>query len=192
MPKESAESMNERGSQSPELAAIPAKPGSAYGPGLKSRLVASVFVVPGTAFFIWVAAGLIIQGHYLAGTVFATAAAVAAVTLVFNLTMRVEVGEHSITRSWLFGSTVVPVDEITRLGWGGSRGTSILTIKYGKKSFIQLPSNALTREELHKIHKDVLAEALAAHGLEGAPLRPLFSEQVGYVDIDEMIKMKHT
>jgi hypothetical protein len=43
---------------------------------------------------------------------------------------------------------------------------------------------------LRTIHKDLLAHALAAHGLEGAPLRPLFSEDVGYVDIDEMIKLK--
>ena len=170
---------------------MPARHANVYSPGLKAQLAASVFVVPGTAFFIWVAAGLSTQGHYLVGTAFAIAGALAAAVLVFNLTMRVEVGEHSITRSWLFGSTVVPADEITRLCWGGSRGTSILTIKYGKKSFIQLPSNALTREDLRKIHKDVLAGALAAHGLEGMPLRPLFSEQVGYVDIDEMIKMKH-
>lgn len=183
--------MDERGAQSPERPPMPARHANVYSPGLKAQLAASVFVVPGTAFFIWVAAGLSTQGHYLVGTAFAIAGALAAAVLVFNLTMRVEVGEHSITRSWLFGSTVVPADEITRLCWGGSRGTSILTIKYGKKSFIQLPSNALTREDLRKIHKDVLAGALAAHGLEGMPLRPLFSEQVGYVDIDEMIKMKH-
>jgi hypothetical protein len=192
MPDESTEAMNERASHSPECSEMPGKPINAYWPGPSSRLVAFVFVVPGIALFIWAAVDLIIQGHYLAGAAFATAGVLAAVALVFLLTMRVEMDDRSITRSWLFGRTVVPVDEVTRLGWGGSRGTSILTIKYGKKSFIQLSSNALTREELHKIHKDVLAEALAAHGLEGAPLRPLFSEQVGYVDIDEMIKMKHT
>jgi len=140
---------------------------------------------------MWVAAGLILQGHYLVGTVLATAGALAVVGLVFLLTMRVETDDRSVTRSWLFGRTIVPVDEITRLVWGGSRGTIILTIRYGKKSFIQLPSNVLAREDLRKIHSDVLAGALAAHGLEGAPLWPLFSEQVGYVDIDEMLKMKH-
>jgi hypothetical protein len=183
--------MGEKGSRSPEPAAMPAKPTHAYLPGLTARLLAVAFVVPGIALFVWAAASLVIQAHYLVGTAFAIAGALAATALLYLQTMRIEVDERSITRSWLFGSTVVPVGDITRLGWGGSRGTITLTIKYGKKSFIQLASNALTRDDLRAIHDDVLAKALAAHSLEGTPLRPLFSELVGYVDINEMITMKH-
>jgi hypothetical protein len=191
MPEQSAELVGERGPRSPEPAAMPEKPTHTYSPGLSARLVAAAFVVPGIALFVWAAGALIIQGHYVVGAAFAMAGALAATALVWLQTLRVEVDERSITRSWLFGSTVVSVGDITRLGWGGSRGTITLTIKYGKKSFIQLPSNALTRDDLREIHDDVLAKALATHGLEGAPLRPLFSELVGYVDIDEMKSMKH-
>jgi hypothetical protein len=106
--------------------------------------------------------------------------------------MRVEMDGCSVARLWLFGRTVFPVEEVTRLSWGGGRGVLVLTISYGTRNSIALSNNAFTDEDLHRIHKDVLAEALAAHGLEGKPLRPLFSESVGYIDIAEMIKVKHT
>ena len=192
MSEQSVASTGEKGSRSPEPDAMPAKPTHTHSPGLSARLVAAAFMVPAIALFVWAAGSLIIQGHYLVGTAFAIAGALATTALLYLQTMRVEVDERSITRSWLFGSTVVPVGDTTRLGWGGSRGTIILTIKCGEKSFLQLPSNALTRDDLREIHDDVLAKALAAHGLEGAPLRPLFSELAGYVDIGEMITMKHT
>lgn len=100
--------------------------------------------------------------------------------------MCVVMDAHSITRSWQFGSKIVPIGEVHRLAWGGARGVLILTIHYGAKQFIQISSNSLERNELRAIHDDVLA----ARGLQGVPLMPRFAEYVGYVDIDETLKAK--
>jgi hypothetical protein len=159
-------------------------------PSRPSRIQALLLLIPMTSLLIGVAAKLAMQGVYLASAVFVIAAVLLAVFLVFQLTQRVEMDEHSITRSWLFGRTVVPVNEITRLGWNGFREL-ILTIRFGGKKFIQLSTNVFTEQELRGIHRDLLAGVLAVRGLEGEPLLPRFSESVGYVDIDEMVRQKH-
>lgn len=161
-----------------------------YRPSSRSRFVTLLVGVPGGAVFLFAGAKGINQIPLLLSCAFLALGIGVARQVLFDLTMRIEMDAHSITRSWRFGSTVISIDEIHRLSWGGGRGVLILSIHYGSKQFIQISSNALTKDELRQIHKDVLAEALAAHGLEGAPLRPLFSEQVGYVDIDEMMTMK--
>jgi hypothetical protein len=161
-----------------------------YGASSASRLVTLLVGVPGVVVFLFAGAKGVDQIPILLSCAFLALGIGVARQVLFDLTMRIEMDAHSITRSWLFGSTVIPIDEIHRLSWGGGRGVLILSIHYGTKKFIQISSNALTKDELRQIHKDLLAEALTAHGLEGAPLRPLFSEQVGYVDIDEMITMK--
>jgi hypothetical protein len=50
----------------------------------------------------------------------------------------------------------------------------------------QLSTYAFSESELRGIQKEVIA----ARGLEGEPLLPMFAEQVGYVDIAEMSKRK--
>jgi hypothetical protein len=153
----------------------------------RSRILQLLSVLPAISLFIWVGAIAAIHGNYLVSAAFVAAAFLLLVFLMFQLTLRVEVDEHSVTRSWLFGSTVVPVGEINRLRWGGARGVLVLTISYDKKRSIQLSTNALAEQELREIQKEVLVGC----GLEGEPLLPLFAEQVGYVDIDEMSKRKH-
>jgi len=162
-----------------------------YCPSSTARYVTLLVGVPGTALFVFAGVKGIGQIPVLLSCAFVALGLAVARQILFDLTMRVDMDAHSITRSWLLGSVVIPIDEIHRLSWGGARGVLILSIHYGAKRFIQISSNALTKDELRKIHKDVLAEVITAHGLEGSPLRPLFSEQVGYVDIDEMIAMKH-
>ncbi|MET3653975.1 hypothetical protein [Dyella japonica] len=161
-----------------------------YRPSSTSRSVMLLVGVPGTAIFWFVGIKAIGQVPLLLSCAFVAAGGAIARQVLFDLTMRVDMDAHSITRSWQFGSVVVPIDKIHRLSWGGARGSLVLSIHYGAKRFIQISSNVLTKDELRKIHKDLLAAAIAAHGLEGTPLRPLFSEQVGYIDIDEMIAMK--
>lgn len=161
-----------------------------YRPSRLTQLTLLVFVLPVACLMFLAGTRVADRENLLVGVSFIAAAAALLAFLVFNLTMRVVVDERSVTRSWLLGSTTVQVSEITRFAWAGARGVLILTISYGKRKFIQLSSNALTKEELRGIYKDLLAKALAAQGLEGQPLRPLFSESVGYVDIAEMVRIK--
>lgn len=161
-----------------------------FHPSRLQRFGLVVLLVPGICLFSWLGVGVATQGNYLVGGVFAALAAVVAHSLMFNLTMRVDLDEHSLTRSWLFGRTVVPIDSIRCLRLGRERATTILSIHYGRKKFILLTGNALARKDLQEIHGDLLAGAIAAHGLEGQPLIPQFSEHVGYIDIAGMIEAK--
>ena len=149
-----------------------------------------VLLLPGICLMSWLGLYSATQGSYLAAVFLIAIGFTLALFLVFQVTMRVEMDERSLTRSWLFGRTVVPIDTIHSLRWRGSKGTTILAIQYGRKKFIQLSTNAMTKDGLHEIHGDLLAGAIAAHGLERQPLRPQFSDLVGYVDIADMIKAK--
>lgn len=149
-----------------------------------------VLLLPGIFLFGWLGFCAATRESYLAAAFLIAVGVTLALFLVFQATMRVEMDERSLTRSWLFGSTVVPIDTIHSLRWEGSKGTTLLTIQYGRKKFIQLSDDALTKDGLHEVHGDLLAGAIAAHGLQGQPLRPAFSDLAGYVDIADMIKAK--
>lgn len=157
-----------------------------YRPSSKSRLVTLLVGLPGAALFLFTGAIGVGQMPLLLSCAFFAVGIAVARQVLFDLTMRVEMDGHSITRTWLLGNKIVPIDEIHRLSWGGARGVLILTIHYGAKRFIQISSNSLDRRELRAIHDD----ALAARGLEGVPLMPRFAKYVGYVDIDETFRMK--
>lgn len=122
----------------------------------------------------------------MVGAAFLMLAMLLTVFLVFHLTVRVDIDNHSVMRSWLFGRTVVPMEEITRLRWTRSRGAIILTIRYGKKSFIQLSNYAFTELELQGIQNEVIA----ARGLEGQALTPMYGGQMGDVDLAKMSEFK--
>lgn len=157
-----------------------------YVPASTSRFVTLLIGLPGTALFLFVGVKAIDQAPIVVAFALVAVGIVLARQVLFDLTMRVDLDAHSITRTSLFGSRVVPIDEIHRLSWGGARGVLILTIHYGAKHFIQISSNSLEKTELRAIQNDVLA----ARGLAGVPLRPLFAESVGYIDIDEMARLK--
>lgn len=157
-----------------------------YSPSSSSRFIALLVGLPAIGLCFWVSVKALSDAPILVAGLFALLGVGLAIQVLFSLTLRVAMDAHSITRSWLLGRTVVPVDAIHRLSWGGSRGTLILTIRYGAKRFIQLSSHAIARPSLREIHDAVLA----ARGLEGVPLQPPFAEHVGYVDIDDMIKAK--
>ncbi|WP_266158248.1 hypothetical protein [Dyella silvatica] len=160
-----------------------------FHPSHSSRFLSLLLLLPATCLLIWVARKLAIQGMYPVSAVVVATGTLLAAFLVFQLTLRVEMDEHSITRSWLFGARTVPVGEISWLSCGEVKGELMLGIRYGKKRYMQLSSNTLTKEDLRGIHKDVLREILAARGLEGEPLWPLY---MPYVDFDEMLKRKHS
>lgn len=157
-----------------------------YRPTSISRFVTLLVGIPGIALCFWAGTKAVGQVPVIVACAFVALGVVLAVKVLFDLTLRVVMDAQSITRSWQFGSAVVPIKEIHRLAWGGARGVLILTIHYGAKRFIQISSNSLEKNELRAIHNDVLA----ALGLEGVPLMPRFAEYVGYVDIDETLKMK--
>lgn len=159
-------------------------------PSRLKRLGLLILLLPGICLMYWLGFYAATQGSYLVAGFLIPIGVTLTLFLMFQVTMRVEMDERSLTRSSLFGSTVVPIDTIHSLRWGGSKGTSILIIQYGRKKFIQLSTDALTKDGLHEIHGDLLAGAIAAHGLEGQQLRPQFSDLVGYVDIADMIKAK--
>lgn len=147
---------------------------------LRSRILLLLFVSPAIVLFALLGVDIALTANVLAGIAFVIAGLLLALWLVFQLTFRLEIDASSIVRSWVFGGTVVPMGEISRLVWGGSRGQCILTIRF-KKSWIQLSSLTLTRDELHEIQQDILAY----RGLEGQPLWPPMAP---YVDIDKMIE----
>lgn len=157
-----------------------------YAPASTSRFVTLLIGLPGTALFLWVGVEAVGQAPFVVAFALVAVGIALARQVLFDLTMHVDMDAHSITRSWLFGSKIVPVDEIHRLSWGGARGVLVLTIHYGAKRSIQISSSSLEKNELREIYRDVLA----ARGLEGVPLMPRFAEYVGYVDVDETLKMK--
>lgn len=161
-----------------------------FHPSRLQRFGLFVLLLPAIGLFSWMGVEIATQGNGLVGGMFVVLAAVVARSLTFDATMCVDLDEHSLTRSWLFGRTVVPIDSVRCLRFGRERATTILSIQYGRKKFILLTGNALARKDLQEIHGDLLAGAIAAHGLEGQPFRPPFSEHVGYVDIADMIKAK--
>ena len=136
---------------------------------------------------MWMGAKIFTQGQYPVGAAFIMLAMLLAAFLVFQLTVRVDIDDHSVTRSWLLGRTIVPMEEITRLRWARSRGVLILTIRYGRKSFFQLSNYAFTESELRGIQHEVIA----ARGFEGQPLPPMFEGQAGYVDLTEMSESRN-
>ncbi|RQT06585.1 hypothetical protein DF044_30055 [Burkholderia contaminans] len=111
-------------------------------------------------------------------------AALLAAWLTFMLTMRVDLTEQTIVRSWLLGYKAVPISQITSLRWSGARGQTILSVAYGKpRRFILLSSIIVPTAKLLEIQNDILA----LRGLAGETLWPPMSTDV---DIDKMLERK--
>jgi hypothetical protein len=149
-----------------------------------SRICLLLFVVPGSAMFFWAGFAIYESRNVLVGLIFEVVAVLLSIWLIFMLTTRVDMNDRSIVRSWLFGRKVVPIEDITKLQWGGARGQTILTVMYGKRRFIGLSSIVVSRENLLGMQKDILA----LHGLEGESLWPPMAP---YVDIQKMTELKH-
>lgn len=154
-----------------------------YTASMRSRLSALVIVVPASTLCFWVAMSVVLKGHVFICAAFIVMGVLLSMRLAYGLSMRVDMDTKSIVRTWLFGRTIVPIDNIHRLSWGGGRGNVFLSIHYGKKHSIQLGSTELAKEELREIQRDILS----FRGLEGEPLWPRMAE---YVDIDKMIEQK--
>ena len=150
-----------------------------------SRLCLLLFVAPCIVLFFWVGFGIASRENVLVGLIFVLTAVLLITWSVFMLTMRVNMNDDSIVRTWLLGRKVVSVHDITTLRWGGGRGQTILSIVYGKsRRFIMLSSIVVPSEELLGIQKDILT----ARGLEGEALWP---PMAAYVEIDKMLERKH-
>ncbi|MBD8900191.1 hypothetical protein [Rhodanobacter sp. DHG33] len=150
-----------------------------------SRLCVLLFVAPCVGLFFWVGFEIASRQNILVGLIFVLVAVFLSIWIAFMLTMRIDMSDDSIVRTWLLGRKVVPIHDITTLRWGGARGQTILSIVYGKsRRFITISSIVVSREKLLGIQKDVLA----ARGLEGEVLWP---PMAAYVDIDKMLERKH-
>jgi hypothetical protein len=146
----------------------------------RTRIFLPVFILPGILLFIVLGVDLALTANMAVGIAFVIGSFLLALWLVFQLTIRVEMDEQTILRSWMFGRTIVPVQEISRLDWGGSKGQQILTIRF-KKRWIQLSSLSITRSELQEIQHDILL----FRGLDGQALWPPMAP---YVDINNMVE----
>jgi hypothetical protein len=156
-----------------------------YKASWSSRICLLFFIVPCIALFVFTSIEMSNQGNILGGVIFVALALLLAMWLTFLLTMRVEMNDRSIVRSSLFGSKVVPIDEIKTLRWGAGRGQLILTIVYGeRRRFINLSSIVVLDEKLRGIQTDILS----LRGLEGEALFPPMGP---YVDIEKMVERKH-
>ncbi|HWU77624.1 MAG TPA: hypothetical protein VN043_14060 [Rhodanobacter sp.] len=150
-----------------------------------SRLCVLLFVAPCVGLFFWVGFEIASRQNIMVGLIFVLVAGLLSIWIAFMLTMRVDMSDDSIVRTWLLGRKVVPIHDITTLRWSGARGQTILSIVYGKsRRFITLSSIVVPREKLLGIQKDVLA----ARGLEGEALWPPMAT---YVDVDKMLERKH-
>ena len=146
----------------------------------RTRVLLPLFILPAVVFFILLGADTALTSNLLVGIAFVVAGLLLALWLVFQLTVRIEMDEQSILRSWMFGSTIVPIRQINVLDWGGSKGQQILTIRFNKH-WIQLSSLTFRRAQLQEIQNDILT----FRGLEGQPLWPPYAP---YVDIDKMLE----
>ncbi|MFZ0872225.1 MAG: hypothetical protein WAM90_16055 [Rhodanobacter sp.] len=150
-----------------------------------SRICLLFFGVPCVALFVFTGIEFVKQNNIFVGVLFVALTLLTAMWLTFLLTMRVEMNDRSIVRSSLFGSKVVPIDEIKTLRWDSGRGQLILSIVYGeKRRFITLSSIVVLDEKLRGIQTDILA----LRGLEG---EALFPPMASYVDIEKMVERKH-
>jgi hypothetical protein len=146
----------------------------------RTRILLPLFILPAIVFFILLGVELTLTANIVVGIAFVIAGLLLTLWLVFQLTVRIEMDAQSIVRSWMFGSTIVPIRKINLLNWGGSKGQQILTIRFEQR-WIQLSSLTFTRPQLHEIQDDILA----FRGLEGQPLWPPMAP---YVDIDKMLE----
>ncbi|QEE25111.1 hypothetical protein CS053_11865 [Rhodanobacter glycinis] len=146
----------------------------------RTRILLPLFILPGIGLIILLGIDLTLTANIVAGMAFVIAGLLLALWLVFQLTVRIEMDDQSIIRSWMFGSTTVPIRHINILNWGGSKGQRILTIRF-EKHWIQLSSLTFSRTQLQEIQDDILA----FRGLEGQPLWPPMAP---YVDIDKMLE----
>jgi hypothetical protein len=155
-----------------------------YKPSLGSRIAMGVFVIPGTAMFLAMGFELAFHRAYpIVGAAFLLAGILIAVWLAFSLSTQVVMDGTTIVRSSIYGSTVVPIADIHRLTWGGARGVRTLIIAFGTKRFIMISSQVVTRDQLQRIHDDILD----ARGLAGRAPWPPYA---GYADVDEMVRQK--
>ena len=92
------------------------------------RIVLLLFVLPGSALFFVVGWIVAVRESVWVGLAFMAVAVLLAIWLFFLLTVRVDVDEDAIVRTWPFGRTNVLLRDIHRLGWSGGRGQLILTI----------------------------------------------------------------
>lgn len=124
------------------------------------------------------------------GSAFVVIGLLLIVHLIYASTLRVIIDEHSIVRTWRFGSATVSMDKINGLRWVSSRGTFSLDILYGDKKRVTLSALQLCNEDLFEIQRCVLI----ANGLEGEPLCPKFDPRFAvrpsYIDVAEMRKRK--
>ena len=147
------------------------------------RIVLLLFVLPGSALFFVVGWIVAVRESVWVGLAFMAVAVLLAIWLFFLLTVRVDVDEDAIVRTWPFGRTKVLLRDIHRLGWSGGRGQLILTIGYGRRRFIQLSNLTLPDAEQRGLQDHILA----VRGLAG---RPLWPRMANYVDIDTMLAHK--
>lgn len=155
-----------------------------YKPSPGSRVALGVFVIPGTAMFLAMGFELAFErGYPIAGAAFLLAGILIFAWLAFALSAQVTMDDTTIVRSSIYGRTLVPIADIHRLTWGGARGVRTLIIAFGTKRFIMISSQTVTRDQLQKIHDDILD----ARGLAGRTLWPPYA---GYADVDEMVRQK--
>lgn len=120
--------------------------------------------------------------YRVAGAMFIIASVALAFWTIFVTTTRICLGDQALIRNWAWGSSAVPIKEITRLEWGGSRGQRFLTIRT-KKRFMMLGSPPLSRDDLDVIQQKILASL----GLQNSPRLPRYAN---YLDIAEMAKQR--
>jgi hypothetical protein len=150
-----------------------------YRPSGAARAWVVVFVLPGALLIIWMGAALLSEAVFLAIATF-VCAALLFTWLVFITTSRLTLNNEQLVRSWLGGTRVFAISQISRLEWRGGRGQLLLTVRAGKP-WLMLSSLSFTKQELH----EVASAILAFRGLEGQPLWPPYAQ---CIDIDEMSK----
>jgi uncharacterized membrane protein YobD (UPF0266 family) len=153
-----------------------------YQPRWYNRAMVMIFVVPGII-LILIAGGSMATQSIAASVGLVVCALLLLLWIVFITTSQVTLDSQNLTRSWAMGSVVIPLDEITRIAWGGGRGQINMIIRT-KDNWVMLSSLSFKREELKEVENHILA----ARGIADQPRWPPYATTM--IDLDEMIRRR--
>lgn len=135
---------------------------------------------------IWLAPKAIAQGALLLCGVFALIDALLFTCLVYWSTVRIAIDGRAIVRTWLWGRRVVVLEDIGQMSLFQAKDSLVLHIRYGQKQSMSLTSNAFDKQDVRRMHRDILV----ALGFRSEPMWPTNPGYFGRLDIAQMLRYK--
>jgi hypothetical protein len=105
---------------------------------------------------------------------------------VYWSTVRVAIDERVLVRTWLWNRRVVVLQDICQLSLLSGKDTLMLLIRYGKRQSISLTSNAFDKQDVRRMHRDILVNL----GFDSEPMWPTNPGYFGRLDIAQMLRYR--